>query len=1137
VDGNDVFEGRVGDVKVLRDSRDEVEIWISGGRIGVRLKWNGRCLKVVGFPDVEEGCVSVLETKGCVKLGSCLVAVNGVSLEGASESESLQIIASEMSDETTLIFRKPVDAFPSDNNDVDDGMGFLGVEQRQFETKLRAEFWNRLINVNTKRIWTLDCGYKELSKVRFFSVQIKNTSTRQAIRFYLGRRRFNAIEIRKMKFGGKYEASIWVLDDSASESKNKFGFSKKSLGTFGTEERALREAERKVKERNDGKTGIQPTPSMELCASEAVCLGIGHLVTHLEIEVGLEIVPALSFREIQMYLFRELLCCPTLRKVLLVNIPEKLKKVSYVGHCVQDSDVFKFLPLEVIFIPRFQVKKVIPKPMRTRSFRALVEDSRQEVDATKGSSSVFGHFFKGLSKSAQELAVKEAAEREAEVRKDNKRSLDDNSVGEKALLKRNREIKLTASKLQRIFRRNRVSRLYFTHYRTLRVVTNIQRFARGWLGRKRARDWKRIANRAAERIQKTWRMILGAREYEFTRHERSKAARRVQPVVRGMFGRKLFRWHKHHTGAAISLQKAIRGYLAVQTLKRLKAAHFSSQVLIPAICLLQSVFRGMLGRRVASALREKKYFRDVVVPSAIMIQKIARASIGRRVANEARSRLHSAVAIQKMERGRVARLRYVDLVHEKKRSDAATKIATIVRMCIARELAEWRRRERRFFFLEQPAAKRIQAVWNGLQTRRMFKVFVRQDSAVLVLQRAWCMILAKRKARESLNQLANAYKAKLVIRMQAAFRGVLGRRKFLMLQLEVNSRRIWATRTIQRKWRTWIALAEKARTNIALAREIHHIEMELIDLDLADLEDDIEEIWKERMKLQRSLKTTERFRSKLKDGRREILERIPDLEAELNALDPADESHIPWREVFDEEILVATNIVEMAHQDLSSQKLRLAEIEKAIFELELEVEELEVERFRLEQKRVLQIEDHRRRELKACIKAFDRHREKLIRRQRIRWKPHDDRRKVVHRFLEEQSESKREPNMPFARVSNMSASVESRFQERDDQLAQKVHTEDSLQHRAAFLTAGNNAMPVVETFDSAIAQTKKLIQLYTFDMRRPVQDQRSDPSKFCSLCGMPRLLCVCQSHLQKPFKKTKGDEGFYFLASSRKIYC
>ncbi|GBG24053.1 Phytanoyl-CoA dioxygenase, peroxisomal [Hondaea fermentalgiana] len=942
------------------------------------------------------------------------------------------------------------------------------------------------------------------------------------------------------------------LDHAPLGIRKSLGWTKCFVGSFKTMQLAHRAVEEAMAKRDRGLIGVAPRPHPELCTSMQQT---DLLLTHLEVRVESNNLASFNYSDKMAYVWHLLLYhCAVLDAFKMSESFHRVCKFTYIGPNVRALSVFTRLPLVASVSVKDQGRRRRPsaplelsekmrrrvgkdqssiaqhrkRPATIKEMKKLVEDSGSddEEDRAQGKRR-FGHFFKGLSQDAQNLASQEALREEHRAIRDRTRrtpsskpSRESKSTPSSDAPTRRRavfsmretskepiqmsmwvhrqEMRSAAIKLQRIFRGRAGPRIIRQEFRAEWHAIMAQRFVRGWIGRRRAEEWRILANSAAECVQRFWYMTLAQRRVRKIRRERVRLVLLLQPLVRGMMARKILAWRKRYDWAAKRIQSVMRGHRDRALFKRMLARKFHEDTVVPAAITIQRVGRGMLDRRVARMLRYEKHYAEVIVPSSIILQNLWRARVAQKRVAELRAQRFACTMLQRIIRGRLERKRFVGIVEWNARQQAATKIASVIRGWMAREICDWRRREHRRQFVEEPAAGQIQAAWRGLQTRRWFRHYAMKDAAVLVLQRTWRRVLARRKAREALDEMARAYMSKLATRLQAAFRGFRGRRRFRSLAQERDAQRLWATVVIQRQWRAVVRRAEKRRRREEIAREMHFLDLELLDIDVEEIQNDIKDVEEERHRILQYVRKSSKYRRKLKAARTEMEYRLPELELELNKLDLDDEETIPWQEAFESEIDQLSNILAMSEQELESKKLQVADMEEDAAELLMEIEDLQLDLEDTLQRRNTLIDEHRVRELRSCAKAYRCDRENRIRTQRSRWKPKDVRRKIIARFRAEAlpplpPDVLHTSRMMLDRVASISVKKRQAYRRRDETTAQRLAFERQLTEME---TRGVKEDALVRaTYDGAVDGAKRVLQEYTYELRRPKHDIRADPRR------------------------------------------
>lgn len=1025
-----------------------------------------------------------------------------------------------------------------------------------------------IIKTQTISVWWPGQGLSWFPPATHATVAVRNLSIRAATRFYMGARRAAWNSIEKSKMSSAFEVRIMKLDHAPPGSEKRLGWTKSFVGTFKSQKLAEQAVQSAMRRRDLGLVGIPPRPHPELCATMESVLNSNLLVTHLDISVESNNLEGSDFLRKYAYIWNILRYhCTSLLPFQIHEPISQMAKVSYMGQHVRQLPLLTSLPVSVSIcardgLPRTasgpqqlpeQMRKRVgrdqskvekqKKPATIKEMRKLVEESDEEEDRDarnedrKLPRKRFRHFFKGLSSEAKELARKTAFQAEQKAVRDRRKGTPQNpgydadSNNRRGALRYNpagnqnepiqvsmwshrQKMKAVAITLQRIYRAKHHPKILRAAFRAEHHILTLQRFIRGWIGRRRAEEWRILANYSAEHIQRFWYMIRAQRRVKFIKTERERLCLLLQPIVRGMIARKILAWRKRDDWAATKIQSVIRGHRDRGLFKRLIARDFHFRKVVPAAITIQRVARGMRDRKIARLLRYERHYADVVVPSSIVLQNMWRQRMAKRKLQELKARQLASTMLQRIIRGRLERRKFTRLVAWKAQQDAATRISSVVRGWMAREIYTWRLKEHHREFVQQPAARKIQAVWHGLQTRRWFRVLVKKDAAVIVLQRAWRTVLARRKARETLDSVAQAYLAKLATRLQSAFRGFRGRRRFRHLWQERDAQRLWATTFLQRQWRAYTHKQAKKRRRAEVARELHYLDLELLLIDIDEIEQDIQEAEEERNRILQYVRKSEKHRRALKVSRREMEYRLPELELELDKLDPEEEADIPWVEAFESEIEQISNILAMSEQELESKKLQLATLENDIAELKMEIEDLQIDMDDVVQQRASLIDEHRVRELRACTEEYQKDRERRIRHQRLKWKPRDVRRKVLTRVRMEAM-----PPLPpsvinasrmmLDRVSTISVKKRNQYRSSDQNAVEKIVLQQRLEKMHSILDAGTPTDLVRKSFDGAIERTKHVVQDFTYDLRRSKNDIRGDPRKVCQECGLVIMACQC----------------------------
>eukprot|EP00232_Nephroselmis_pyriformis_P020233 CAMPEP_0182873750 /NCGR_PEP_ID=MMETSP0034_2-20130328/12522_1 /TAXON_ID=156128 /ORGANISM="Nephroselmis pyriformis, Strain CCMP717" /LENGTH=608 /DNA_ID=CAMNT_0025006423 /DNA_START=134 /DNA_END=1957 /DNA_ORIENTATION=+ len=233
----------------------------------------------------------------------------------------------------------------------------------------------------------------------------------------------------------------------------------------------------------------------------------------------------------------------------------------------------------------------------------------------------------------------------------------------------------------------------------------------------------------ALRVQKHYRRHAAQGELRRRRKERA-AAVQVQKMERGRQARKEV-VHMREEKAAVVIQKNFRMHTGKQQMGHAKA-HVKQEL---AALEVQRVYRGHLGRRDFRAAQE--------AAAATVIQSYARMWLAMRLLGQAKG----AVAIQRHWRGHTSRAR-VRWLQENKARDLEHK-ATV-----------------------------IQARYRGHASRRAAKKDL-SHQLFIVIRMQFMFRKFVRQRRERIDAMMRAWEDALVARVQAKWKGMVQRKKFL----------------------------------------------------------------------------------------------------------------------------------------------------------------------------------------------------------------------------------------------------------------------------------------------------------------------------------------------------------------------
>ena len=1142
-----------GSLCIISKDQTAVDVKIEGGEIGMNLAFKNGFLEISSFPDLEDGSRSVAKDQGLLNIGSQLINIDGKSLDGFTHEGVLDLLRSAVNP-PVLRFKHPCAPSPEVACIVSENRPLSAAEKRHwksiqsqikvkelpFEVTLARELEAILLKTHCV-LWTKLKGLRVAEPGSHAVVSVIDLSIREAHRVYLGSRKSRWSSIKRNKNSGCWESRIYQLRISAEtifplEPEVRF------VGSFSSEKQATKEADAALALRDAGKCGLVPKPCSFLCSSSNP--SHSRLLTHLQIRIVSDAFIGLSFWERWQLAWKSLLACNVSQNHLISEEISRMRGVSYFG--TQSRDQWKRLPINVEFVcldnstslpSGRQIPSTIPvhnrdlkkKTFGVKDFTTFMDRSN---DFGKTKSGIFGHFYGSLSVDAKAM-VNDHSLREENRVKSLRRAVilrpsifsagnNNDQSSEMQHWRIDRSITNATVILQRIFRRRLNGKVIKGLLKTTLRVVLLQKVIRRYIAWRRTCIWREIANRSATKIQSLRRMFIARMKVRKIRAIKLHAVLRIQMVMKVQRKRAIERLRMRYDWAVTKMQKIYRGHNARCWFKRRMAELFHRDVVIPATATLQRVLRGMVARRVAACLRKFKHHINVIVPSATIVQSLWRMQVARAKLARLKKNKDASRSIQKILRGRLARNRCFILSEIRKLDRASTRISSIVRGYVCRQLVRYLKAEKYHDTVVVPACVKIQGVWRCLEARRRFYLMMHQNGAVQVIQTAYRSQLERRKARAQIDKLAFAYKTRLATRLQATFRGYHGRKVFLLLSRQRDARRLWAVSVIQKfrkQLQTYRLKKQRKRDGLKL---VHFLDLEIVELDIKEVVSDIQDAEFEIERVDALTKYATRFKRKLKKERRDIEARLPLVEHELKQLDPDDDSLESWREAYETEIDLLSNGISMCNEDIQSKSFQLGCYHMEHLDLEMELEELKIFMESYAVKKVVLLEKYRLAEIELCNITFEKHRERMVSKQKNRWRVKDIRKKIISRNNNEKVYSSKDITS-LDRLHTIS--VDKRiFYHAKDQLIESVQTtRDKLHKKAQIIENGEGSAALRGTYDKVINATKEVLQLSTYELRRPKKDIRGDPRKICFHCGLPTIACKCCSICSQTFCICNND--------------
>ena len=486
------------------------------------------------------------------------------------------------------------------------------------------------------------------------------------------------------------------------------------------------------------------------------------------------------------------------------------------------------------------------------------------------------------------------------------------------------------------------------------------------------------------------------------------------------------------------------------------------------------------------------------------MQRIWRGKLGRDVALGLRQRLAASMLMQAHMRRKMAQTRFYKMQAEHQRHEASTKISSLVRGHFGRVIYRYRARKKYHREVVVPSAMKLQASWRALQTRRWYYDTHLKVVAGLKIQAYWRGIQGQREVQKRYAELAFAYKTKLAVRLQSAFRGHKGRLKAQMVARERDADRIRATMRIQAFVRSCAEARKRREIRDAEVVRIHWDRMAEIGEEIDWIKEDIKDVLEDREVRYKYMKKIKKHVKQLKKFRREAERRIPVVEHEIENLTEDDIQH-GWADAYETEWDTLTNRLGMATEEVELKNAQ-HEAWKAETEiLSLELDDLDMDLDEQMEARVMQYQRHRHEEVKRCQRLFENHRKAIIRRQKNRWKIRDVRTRVIAQarkqaredVLNEQRLKGDEAVMPWDAplerslddMQTISHKKNVAFEARASTHLEAAKFRKRLGDMQDVKTAGQGNAAIRAAYDGVVEGAQTVVDKLSYDVRRQVRPQ------------------------------------------------
>ena len=356
----------------------------------------------------------------------------------------------------------------------------------------------------------------------------------------------------------------------------------------------------------------------------------------------------------------------------------------------------------------------------------------------------------------------------------------------------------SATRMQRMWRRNHLKRMETRWKQWNRAALGIQCLFRGAQGRHRSISWRKTRDAAIVTLQRYIRGKCARRFVARRRRQWTQFATLVQKAARVWIARRYLRWMRANAGTATVIQRVVRGYLG-RCIYRETLRNKEDRLRHIAAIQIQARARAFC---YSTLLREIHHL-TIEVPRIVQIQACWRKGLAINLQNWR----NAATTIQRHVRGVSIRRTVQAHRYNIHRHRCATMIQSIVRGFLDRCFAIRTRRINHYYAVVIPSAIKIQSVFRG------WKEQLRQTAAKTI-QTAHRRSKAHRYIQEKwLNHVA-MLKRKSALRIQTWYRSRLSRRRYVLLLDHERGRRLGASRTIIQCWRTY-----KKRERLLLQKE------------------------------------------------------------------------------------------------------------------------------------------------------------------------------------------------------------------------------------------------------------------------------------------------------------------------------
>lgn len=650
------------------------------------------------------------------------------------------------------------------------------------------------------------------------------------------------------------------------------------------------------------------------------------------------------------------------------------------------------------------------------------------------------------------------------------------------------------------------------------------RFYRGYVSRLYSSFFREVRTLAALQFSRRWRGILDRRWVVEYRKIRIAAAIEGQRIVRGKLARLLTERARRLGPFVRVIQRFVRGHFGRVRHQLLVARAWYRAHVRPAIVRIQALMRGVLDRKyMRQVMFMVRHFR-FSIPACQKMQNVFRGHVGRKRMRWIRALFNGARGLQRLYRGHCARRRAERRRYWFKSQWAATKIVSVARVFLARQLAtEYRWRK----FVKEvaiPAAILMQAVYRSYAVRRERARQIARLKASIIIQGLWRANIASLELKQRWIELLERRRHVLAATLQKVVRGFFARDLVRRMHRTNFSQRIHAAFVLQSAWRAYKARCVMWRKRlIAEAQWSRHCIREC-NIDAAVFEKQIEEL---DFTVIRKAKSNRKYIRKMRalvKSRFEYKARIPNIELELKNLD-LESLEEGWGDALQVEWHKKTEIVDMAAEEIRGWQVMAKEAAEACDDAMMKREEIEWDLDEVYIEEVEEFQTLRLREFDLVERQKQEDWRKAVARQRKRWKVHSTKVKTIKRRdaakVAQWQADRPKPNIPVPRYF----SVDYQKMKAQENKRNAKYEQVKRQRAAAFFNQGRIEGVMNKTisgaYDEVSNNTLKLIK--EFDFKSSIGRNKSVPGKgaddMCRTCG--KMLCDCH-------KISKENKEFLF---------